>query len=167
MRQPKPWFRAALNAWYVEHYGKQVRLGEHPEKDPPPKRTKGGWNVPRPILDAFYKLMATDPTNLPVGEKLLTAQLCDLFLDYSERHNERETYDHYKRFLQSFSELYGRIPAQKLKPIHVTRWLDQHNWKGGRRNAITAVKRAFNWADKQGILSTNPLRNVEKPPAGR
>jgi Transposase IS66 family len=29
------------------------------------------------------------------------------------------------------------------------------------------VKRAFNWADQQGALSPNPLRNVQKPPATR
>ena len=57
MRQPKPWFRAALNAWYVEHNGKQVRLGDHPEGAQQPKKTKGSWNPLYVILNAFYKLM--------------------------------------------------------------------------------------------------------------
>ncbi len=59
------------------------------------------------------------------------------------------------------------MPAHELKPIHVTRWLDANTWKGGQRNAVIAPKRAFNWADQQGVLSPNPLRNVEKPPATR
>ena len=54
MKRPKPWFRASKNAWYVEHQFKQHRLGEHPDGYPPPKKTKSGWNAPRPILDAFY-----------------------------------------------------------------------------------------------------------------
>ena len=37
MKQPKPWFRVAKSAWYVEHRFKQVRLGDHPEGAPPPK----------------------------------------------------------------------------------------------------------------------------------
>jgi len=41
VRQPKLWFRATLNAWYVEHHGKQVRLGDHPEGAQQPKKTKG------------------------------------------------------------------------------------------------------------------------------
>jgi integrase len=167
VRQPKPWFRSSLNAWYVEHHGKQVRLGEHPEGAPPPKKVKSGWNVPQPILDAFYKLMAADPANLPKSAVILTAQVCDLFLAYSEKHNQRSTYLWYRHFLQSFTTLHGRTPAAELKPIHVTGWLDRSDWKGGRRNAVIAVKRAFNWADKQGLLSPNPLRNVEKPQARR
>ena len=71
MRQPKPWFRAALNAWYVEHNGKQVRLGEHPEDVAPPKKSKAGWNPPQSILDAFYKLMASDPASFPKPDRLL------------------------------------------------------------------------------------------------
>jgi integrase len=111
--------------------------------------------------------MASDPANLPKPDAILTVQVLDLFLDHSERHNERPTFLWYRHFLQSFSGMYGRLPALELKPIHVSRWLDANTWKGGRRNAVIAVKRAFNWADKQGVLSPNPLRNVEKPPQGR
>lgn len=167
MRQPKPWYRAALGAWYVEHHAKQVRLGEHPDGASPPKKTKGSWNPPPVILDAFYKLMATDPANLPKAGQILVAQVCDLFLSHAEKHNERATYVWYKHFLQNFSTLYGRVAAGELKPFHVTKWLDANTWKGGQRNAVIALKRAFNWADQQGVLTPNPLRNVQKPPAGR
>jgi integrase len=119
-------------------------------------------------MDAFYKLMAADPANLPKPADIRTVQVCDLFLDHAERHNEPATFRWYQHFLQSFCDLHGRVPAKDLKPIHVTRWLDAHpDWDGGRRNAVIAVKRAFNWADRQGVLSPNPLRNVEKPPARR
>ncbi|MBA4067166.1 MAG: site-specific integrase [Isosphaera sp.] len=167
MRQPKPWFRASKNAWYVQYRGKKVPLGAHPEGAPPPKKTKAGWNAPPQVRDAFYKLMASDPANLPKAGEVLACQVCDLFLSHSERHNERATYAWYRHFLQSFCSLYGRLPARELKPIHVTRWLDSTAWKGGRRNAVTAVKRAFNWADQQGVLSPNPLRTVQKPPPTR
>jgi hypothetical protein len=50
MRQPKPWYRAALAAWYVEHLGKQVRLGDHPPGAAAPKKTIRTWNSPREIL---------------------------------------------------------------------------------------------------------------------
>jgi integrase len=162
MRQPKPWFRASKQAWYVEHRFKKVRLGSHPEGAPPPKKSTSGWNAPPEIMDAFYKLMATDPANLPKPEKIAVALICDLFLDHSQKHHNPETYANYKHFLQSFSEAYGRDLAAELKPFHVTRWLDAHpSWKGGRRHAVIAVRRAFSWADQQGILSPNPLRTLK------
>jgi hypothetical protein len=101
MRQPKPWFRSSASAWYVEHHGKQVRLGGHPDGAPPPKKSRSGWNTPPSVLDAFYKLMASDPAHLPKANQLLAVQVCDLFLAYSVRHNEPVTYAWYKHFLQS------------------------------------------------------------------
>lgn len=162
MKQPKPWFRASKSAWYVEHRSKQIRLGEHPDGAPPPKKTKSGWNAPQAILDAFYKLMATDPANLPKPEKITVETVCDLFLDHSEQHHSPDTFANYKHFLQSFADSYGRDPAAGMKPFHVTRWLDARpKWKGARRHAVIAVKRAFSWADQQGVLAANPLRTLK------
>lgn len=161
MRQPKPWYRASKEAWYVEHNFKQHRLGHHPEGYPPPKKSKAGWSPPPPILDAFYRLMAADPANLPKPQVILTAQVCDLFLDHSQKHHSPDCYANYRYFLQAFSDDHGRLPAAEVKPFHVARWLDAHpTWNGGRRHAVIAVKRAFSWADQQGILSSNPLRTV-------
>jgi integrase len=168
MRRPKPWFRSQTNSWYVELGGNQHPLGVHPEGYAAPKKSKAGWNAPEPILSAFYALMAGDPATLTKTKDLLTSQVCDLFLDHASRHNEPATYAWYKSFLQDFCDHYGKVPAADLKPIHVTRWLDAHpDWKGGRRNAVAALKRAFNFADQQGVLSPNPLRAVQKPSQGR
>ncbi len=62
MKQPKPRFRASKNAWYVEHHLKQVRLGEHPDGVPAPKKSKSGWNPPQAILDVFYRLNVISPS---------------------------------------------------------------------------------------------------------
>jgi integrase len=60
------------------------------------------------------------------------------------------------------------LTVAELKPFHVEEWLDRHpGWKTGRRGAITAVQRAFNWAAKQGRIDENPLRHIEKPPGKR
>jgi integrase len=34
----------------------------------------------------------------------------------------------------------------------------------GRRYAVIAIKRAFNWAEGEGLLAVNPLHKVRKPP---
>jgi len=50
----------------------------------------------------------------------------------------------------------------------VTRWLDTHpKWKTSRLCAVIALKRAYNWCDEQGLIPTNPLKRVRKPPAVR
>ena len=93
----------------------------------------------------------------------------DAFLDWCQKHRAPRTYDWYRDYLQSFA---GSIPrdlrVDRLKPIHVQQWVDaQPGWGSGKRGAITAVQRAFNWAARIGLIEANPVRHVEKPRAGR
>ncbi len=168
MRPHHPWYRSANNSWYVEVNGDQNLLGKHPDGTPPPRKRKRGDPPPRPpqeIEQAYYRLMATADRKLPAADTLRVCQVCDLFLDYSQKHHEPATYRGYKDFLQDFCQLLGTMLGRDLKPLHVTRWLDAHpGWKGSRRNAIVAVKRAFNWADAEGVLQPNPIKAVQKPP---
>jgi integrase len=153
MRTPaKPWYRASKHAWYVEFNGKQVRLA------------KGQDNY-KAALDAFYKLMANGAGKLPDADTLRVATVCDLFLDHSQKHNTDDTYRWYKHFLQDFCDQYGTLLVQDLKPLHVSKWLDAHaKWKGARRSAIMTVKRAFNWAEVEGLIVVSPIKKVKKPP---
>lgn len=155
MRQPKPWYRTSKNAWFVELGGKQVRLAK-------------GKDSEKEAYEAFYRLMAARPENLPPPDKITVAQLADLFLDHSQRHHAADTYELYRHFLQSFCDSYGRLTAATIKPFHVTRWLDAHpKWTSARRHAVMSVKRAYSFADKQGVLSPNPVRAVEQDPVRR
>ncbi len=168
MRPHHPWYRAATNSWYVEIGGQQQLLGKHPSHLPPPRKRKRGDPPPMPpteIEQAYHRLMAANPANLPKASDLRVAVVCDLFLDFSEKHHTPDTYRGYKDFLQDFCDLYGTLLAKDLKPLHVSRWLDAHpGWNGSRRNAVVAVKRAFNWADAEGVLQPNPVKSVKKPP---
>jgi integrase len=168
MRQSKPWFRSAKSAWYVELDGRQHFLGRHPADAPPPKKVNGEWKPPPAIRDAFYKLMAARPDRLPEAAALTVLTMSDLFLDHSHAHHDPETYRQYKLYLDWFTGAYGVLPAADLKPFHVTRWLDDHpKWKASRRHAALAVKRAFNWAERQGLLAANPLRTLQVAPNNR
>ncbi len=171
MRPHHPWYRAANASWYVEIGGEQKLLGRHPEGAAPPRKRKRGEPAPRPpqaIEQAYHLLMAADPASLPKTDSLHVATVCDLFLDFSQKHHAPDTYRGYKDFLQDFCQLYGTLLARDLKPLHVSRWLDSHpGWQGSRRNAVVAVKRAFNWADAEGLLQPNPIKAVKKPPQRR
>lgn len=155
MRQPKPWFRASKNAWFVELGGKQIRLAKGRESE-------------REAYDAFYRLMSARPEHLPPPDKITVARLCDLFLDHSQRHHSPDTYALYRHFLQSFCDAHGRLPAAAVKPFHLSRWLDANpSWDAARRHAVMAVKRAFSFADQQGVLTPNPVRHVAQEPVRR
>ncbi len=168
MRPHHPWYRAATNSWYVEIGSEQHLLGKHPTDCPPPRKRKRGDPPPRPPLSIeqeYHRVMATTVGAIPKIENLRVATVCDLFLEFSQKHHEPSTYQGYRGFLQNFCEHYGTLLARDLKPLHVTRWLDTHpGWNGGRRNAIVAVKRAFNWADTEGLLQPNPIKTITKPP---
>ncbi len=134
MRPHHPWFRAATNSWYVEIGGQQQLLGKHPSHLPPPRKRKRGdppAMPPTEIEQAYHRLMAADPASLPKASDLKVCQVCDLFLDFSQKHHAEDTYGDYKDFLQDFCELYGTLLAKDLKPLHVSRWLDAHPaWNG-------------------------------------
>lgn len=176
MKQPKPWYRKAKNTWYVEIGGKQHFLGHHPDNAPPPQKSKKTrqWNPPPEILTAFHELMTREPESCtnPAPPVMAVASVCDRFLVHSQTHNEPDTYTWYKDYLDDFCNhkdedagLLGKLSSVELKPFHVTRWLDAHpGWKTGRSCAIRAVKRAFCWADNEGILSPNPIKKLAREP---
>src|SRR5687768_17591269 len=114
MRQAQPWFRTEKNAWFVEHEGKQHRLGKHPEDSPPPTRGKTGWNPPKQIRDAFDEFKKNLPT-LPEPAQLTVTLLCDQFLEFSLRHNDAKTYKWYKDYLQDFCDSYGPLKVADVK----------------------------------------------------
>jgi integrase len=168
MRPNHPWYWAAKNAWFVEVGDKRHLLGKQPEGVAPPRKRKRGDPPPRPpaeIEQAYHRLMATANRKLPEADTLRVATVCDLFLDYSQKHHAADTYRAYKDYLQDFCAMHASLLGRDLKPLHVSRWLDAHpGWKGSQRNAIVAIKRAFNWADTEGLLQPSPIKSVKKPP---
>ena len=153
MKTPRPWYRKQNDTWYICLHGQQIPL------------TKGKDNKAE-AERAYFQIMARDGGKLPEAATLTVAQVADLFLDWSSRHNDHSTYDWYKKFLQDFCDLHGGLQASQLKPFQVTQWLDRHaGWNdGSRRCAITALKRAFNWSVDEGVLPANPVKKVHKPP---
>lgn len=157
MKTPRPWYRSQTDTWYICRNGRQVPLCKGKDNKAEAQRV-------------YFRLMAQEENapKLPPPSAFSVAEICDLFLSWSERHNEPSTFAWYKDYLQSFCDHCGKLTAVELKPFHVTQWLDAHDgWAGSRRGAISAVKRAFNWAVHEGILPVNPVKRVAKPPVKR
>src|SRR5262249_37080600 len=71
--------------------------------------------------------------------------------------------------LHAFCASGGGPAAPELKPFPAPRWrAAPDSWgEASRRCATTAVKRAFNWAEGEGLLDASPLKRLKKGPPKR
>lgn len=92
------------------------------------------------------------------------------FLEWSERRVKADetaqgTHDNYERAIIQFSRYAGNLDCSEIRQHHITDWVASNKGWGpaAERTAITAIKRAMNWAVEQGILEKNPIRSMKRP----
>jgi integrase len=180
-KQPNPWFWEARNLWCVKIRGERTILGPHPDGEPPPKKSKktGRWNPPQSILDAFHRLMRGEPVTAEQAEEAADSDrviaVLDDFITWAKENKAALTAKRYEQFCQGFVRhevdgvKIGNLPVAKLTSRHVTAWLNaQEDWNSTtKRNAITALQAALNWAVLNRGLDRNPIRGMKKPEAQR
>ncbi len=155
----KPFFRKFDGWWYA-----QLRQGR---KRFQKKLVKGKENREE-AYRLFNKMMEEGQDALPAPTKLRVTDILRAFLKYSAEHNDARTFEWYKAFLVNFDDLYGSLKPHQVTPEIVDAWLNSNKgWKGCRRGAVIALKRAFNWACDNNKLAKNPLKGYKKPPARR
>jgi integrase len=168
---PKPFFRPRKKRWYVQLDGKHINLG-------PDEQT--AWTKYHEIMAARAKEPKGSP---PPSTGLLVVVVLDAYLDWLHKRVQEgtkapRTYDWYRKYLSSFGSFQNAdyrvrdLTVDRLEPVHVYQWADANpGWKTGKRGAMTAVQRAFNWAAKAGLLRAmggkSPLTSLEKPAQGR
>jgi integrase len=119
--------------------------------------------------DRFRRLRAVASP----GQPYRVRDLMEAFLESKCRAAERGelarvTYATYVRLLSAAARAIGHLPAADLRPYHVDRWIDATPWGStGRRNAITAVKAVLAWARRSGLIDSDPIEGLAKPPAAR
>ena len=149
-RRPRPWQRKG-RGWFVTINGKQVSLG---------KNKAAAYRL-------FHELMAA-PKELPKTRHPLVSELLDEFLDWTENHRAKATFESCKLRLQSLLDsLPVGLTVRELQPYHVQAWLDSHPaWASTTaRSGVATFQRALNWAVKMGHIDTSPIAHFEKPPA--
>jgi len=157
-RPPKPFFWEARGEWYVTIDGTRHRLG--PDK--------------KPAHDRFHDLMSERNKPAAVAAKVTVAELFDRVLAFTRTNRSEKTDAWYEMFLQGFVsflvERHGKPAIERMRAADVTgddlqAWLDSRtDWgPSTKRGAVTAVKRAFNYGVKHGLLDRSPVRAVEKP----
>lgn len=152
----KPFFRRFDGWWYI-----QLR---HGRKRFLKKLVKGKENRQQ-AYELFNQIMA-EGADIPPPTRCKVSDILRAFLQFSAQSNDERTFEWYKSFLVTFDDLYGSLKPHQVTPEIVDAWLNAHpGWKGCRRGAIIALKRAFNWAFENNRITKNPLKAVRKPPA--
>lgn len=174
----KPYYKESRLTWYAEFDRKQYSLGPNPPHRPQPKKKNGVWQAPSEIIQAFEQLKLRLHQAVQAdegGPNQPVVEIFDEFLEWCLKHKSPRTYEWYKNHIQSFikhehdGSAFSTLDIETLKPIHVERWVDSHPTWGAshQRGAKIAVQRAFRWADRMGIITTNPIRYLPKPEQGK
>jgi integrase len=179
MRKPTPWYSTTRSGggWFVQLDGEQHHLGRHPDGVPAPRKKKGRWDAPQPILDEFYRLMSV--RDLPSRADYAVEALCGLFLQgLDAEEKRRHLVKRYKPTLGAFCDCrlekdgrpvgkpFGELLVNaELDTQHVTAWASRYASDQTRRTYINAVKGVFEWAiGKKGInVTKNPIAAVSAP----
>ena len=153
---PRPFFRTARKAWFVQVGIRQVNLGT--DKDE--------------AFTRYHELMAKPvlPALAPTEAVRLIAVVIGDFLDFVQQHRAADTYRWYKDRLQLFiCTIPTDLTLDQLKPFHVQRWIDRYPAlsDGTKRNYCRTIQRAMAWAEEQGYVQRSPLAHFKKPSPGK
>jgi integrase len=91
-------------------------------------------------------------------------ELADLFLSDAATRLKPNTVRIYTGDLNSFCGAVGTLPADKLTPLHVSRWLASLNVASTTKAImLRSVLACLNWAVRSEVIRDNPARKVPKP----
>src|SRR5690349_8645834 len=110
----KPWFRKQDGNWYVTTAGEQVKLG------PDEKRAFRKWHA----MQAAGDVEAEDVTLIAIVEA---------FLRWSKSNQAPKTYEWYSRYLADLCNSLAFQEVRRLKPYHITRWIEGNGWQGSSK----------------------------------
>lgn len=157
-RRSKPWFRKSDGWWYSTIGARKVRLAE-------------GEGSRKAAELRFHELKAAEgaiPTSpLPHSPTITLGALADAHFEGALRGAAADTLANYRRYVGDFLSHTGKATeAAGVRPMDVGVWLDGHAGWGPstRRLAISQVKAIFNWGLRQGLLETDPLARMVRPP---
>ena len=142
-KQNQPFYWKARGAWYVKDGSSQRRLSTN--------RTEA------------FRIWREQNAGYTVS------QLIELFLRNCRGAVAERTFKAYERYLMRFASEFGEKRAQDVIAFDLADWSNcQPTWgTASRRQAITAVKRCFNWAVSMELLERSAVQAVPKPATER
>lgn len=159
----KVWYRKGEGNWYATFREngrrRQVLLVKAPNG------REGKKLAEQQLMEELSaKKHQEDIPNIPTW--MLVSHVLDGFLQHSREQHDQLTYDWYKNFLDSFKAKWGKLRISLLKKSHIAEWLNAKGYNPTSQNrAISAIKRAFNWAVEEEHISKSPVAHIRKPKA--
>jgi integrase len=78
------------------------------------------------------------------------------------------TLSQYAWFLRSADAEFGRVVWEQFTGADVSAWLAGRAWSTTTKSgAVIALRACVNWARRQGLVTVDPIRGCERPPARR
>jgi integrase len=154
-RKPKVTYWASKGGYGFNYHGK-------PYLYPGPDDYPDGPNYRRAVL-AFTKLICQD-TNKGSDDYLVSAAL-NAYRQHL-KDGKKKNAPRFEWIGASFAEKYGTLRVAELKPYHLTDWLRENSDRWGdttRYHAGRMILGALAFAQRRGIISTNPLAGRMEP----
>jgi integrase len=105
------------------------------------------------------------PTPEAKAEAPTVAEVVAAFLADAEARLKPATVRGYRDFLEPFSECFGNVKADRITPAQAETFARKPEWSNStRHDFLSALAVAFRWAERTGLLGSNPLRHLRKPP---
>jgi integrase len=152
-RQPKPFFH---RGWWITDIGGQRT-----------KLARGEEN--RKIAEqALYELLSKrgNESDGKTVQQLAVWELCEQFLEWIQLHRSKSTFADYHHWLSRWVKLHGKKRARDVRALDLESWKATLAKSGLKpctvNHAIVAAQTAWNWAVKNELLPSSPLRHVEK-----
>ena len=164
----RPWFRAEKNTWYATIGGKKLSL-----------KVQGFSNLAE-AERAWHRLMAglpLQPTEEPKrvaevrqepksqGKVLTVKDVSDAYLQAKQGQVKPTTHYGYRYGLETLCKTFGKVQAETVKVQDVSRWLNALPKSSDTKRAIgKAALSAFKFAEEEGLISSNPMKGLKRPP---
>ena len=157
-----PWFRSNKNTWYATLNGKSVSL-----------KVKGENNR-EAAVKAWHRLMADDtapkpePKPEPKVEPKVEATvkaIVDAYLADAEGRVKPSTMAVLRGRLRPIGKAFATMAGSALTADAFRQWLRSRNLsQSSQAGVVGCAKACWAWAERTGLMSSNPLRHLKKPP---
>jgi integrase len=147
-----PWYRQGTDSWYVWHEGRQVLLAK-------------GRESKAEAYARFAALLGAAPATEP--RPALTIQgLVEAFKTHRKDRIKPATLKSYAAVLDPLKKQMAERLAAEVNATDLEDWARQQDWSTTtQRFALAVAITMFRWSEQSGLLSTNPIVKLHKPPA--
>jgi integrase len=168
-RPSSPWFRKSKGTWYCTVEGRKVSLkvkGEENEKE-----AVRAWHrlfAGMPLESSQIPQESDEPPQtVPMvkANGVSVSEVIDGFLADAQSRVGKHTLAFYEKFCRFFKEDMGTLNADALTMLMVEAWTRKPAWSNSTRHvALGILAMAFRRAQRKGLIASNPLQGVKRPP---